>query len=71
MGKLLVAVLAVAGLLAAARSGLLSRSTPTESAPHRQLQNVREAAGRIESEAQQRADGLLQAGEGRPPQPAP
>jgi hypothetical protein len=69
MAKLLIAVLAVAGLLAAARYGMLTRATPSESAPHRQLQNVREAAGRIESDAQRRADELLQQGEGRAPLP--
>lgn len=59
MAKLLIAVLAVAGLLAAARYGLLTRASPTESAPHRQLQNVREAAVRIETDAQRRADEVL------------
>lgn len=59
MAKLLIAVLAVAGLLAAAQYGLRSREAPAPSEPHRQLQNVREKAGRIEADAQQRVDETL------------
>ena len=59
MAKLLIAALAVAGLAAAAQYGLRSREPAPESAPHQQLRNVREAAGRIEGEAQQRVDEAL------------
>ena len=59
MTKLLIAALAEAGLVALARYGMLPRATPPGSAPHRQLQHVREAAGRIEADAQQRADEAL------------
>ena len=59
MAKLLIAALAVAGLAAAAQYGLRSRAPQPESAPHQQLRNVREAAGRIEGVAQQRVDEAL------------
>jgi hypothetical protein len=60
VAKILIAVLGLAGILAAAHYGLQSRAPTPESQPHRQLQNVREAAGRIEQEAQQRADDALE-----------
>ena len=59
MAKILIVVLGLAGILAAAQYALQSRAPEPESQPHRQLQNVREAAGRIEQEAQQRADEAL------------
>ncbi len=62
MGKMITAILAIAAISAAAYYVLehsASRSTDSgASAPRRQLDNVRGAADRIESDAEQRARDL-------------
>ena len=65
MGKLLTAVLAIAALagaswyaLDARESGAAATSSEGPSAPKRQLDNVREAAGRIETDADQRSQQM-------------
>jgi hypothetical protein len=70
MGKVIVVVLGLAAILAAAQYALKSApaapAADLESAPaglqqpQRQLQNVRNAAHRIEADAQRRADEGLQ-----------
>jgi hypothetical protein len=59
MGKIITVVLGL-GLTAAAAwyalGGTMGRGDP--SAPKRQLDNVRQAADRIESDAQKRVEGL-------------
>ncbi len=64
MGKLLVAVLAIAVLAGASWYALHAPRAPTPvsasgpSAPKRQLDNVRQAASRFESDSDQRARDL-------------
>lgn len=68
MGKVIVVVLGLVAILAAAQYALkaaapppsldVERSAP-QSEPARRLQNVRNAAARIEGDAQRRADQSL------------
>ena len=61
MGKVIVVVLGLAAILAAAQYAVKSTAAaPEQSQPSRQLQNVRNAASRIEADAQRRADQNLQ-----------
>ncbi|MBF5042402.1 hypothetical protein FGE12_08320 [Aggregicoccus sp. 17bor-14] len=61
MAKVVLFVLALAAVLTVAHYGLETRApAASPEVPTRQLQNVREAASRIETGAQQRADEALQ-----------